>query len=177
MIKLKITTILSLLYLVISSTYGQITVLDQWERINDGFAKCVNIGESSGEAEWFQDDFEVKHILDKNGQIYAYIEYDAYDHLTPTNPAICTDGFFKFDSVTSKWTKVSNKIPSNGYGSYYEHNVITNHFGIFYVEDGGKVYELTENYATYPDGWKQISKDYLINSQVYQTNGAQRGGN
>ena len=35
MIKLKITTILSLLCLLVSSVNAQLTVLDKWERIND----------------------------------------------------------------------------------------------------------------------------------------------
>lgn len=130
------------------TAHGQL-VLDKWENINEGFAKCANIGESSGNASISRDDFEVEQLIDKRGEMYAYMSYGNEG----VNKASCSAGLFRYDSIRNQWIKVANPFPT-GYGT---DKLLTNHTDIFSLSHG-RVYMLTEDYTNHPTGWKKISK-------------------
>ena len=136
-------------------------IFNQWQEVNQGFAKCAAIGQSAGTADWRRDDFQVNSLFYKRGQAYAYIQYGSNGTVTSG----CSAGVFKHDSVANHWVKVAEDIP-RPYGRYV---LVNNDIGIWTLTDG-KVYELTEDYARYPTGWKLISRyptNPLMNSQVY----------
>ena len=114
---------------------GQATLenLDYWYKINNGFAKCADIGQSSGEASWQRDNFEVDDMTHKRGFVYAYIEYNGQSSDTAGNPLVdwngmsCGPGMFRYATITDKWTKVAGEYPT-AYGS---RKFVTNRNEIF----------------------------------------------
>ena len=53
---------ISTLVLLVVSTAICLGQTDEWIKINQGFAKCSNNGQASGEGIWYQDAFQIKKL-------------------------------------------------------------------------------------------------------------------
>ena len=141
---------------------------EEWQKINNGFGKCVEVGESGDSATWYEDDFRVEKLLRRREVIYAYITYgDGTSHSGQKPPQYdsrdCPGGLFKYDTITYNWIRVANPVPVNN--DKYE--IITDHNEIF-AFGNGIVYQFDFEYDG--DGWKKLSKDTIRWDSVWNTN-------
>lgn len=125
-----------------NATYAQ--TIDTWERVNRGFAKCANINGFAGEAEWFTDDFDVQQMINRRGEMYAYISYGN----TGSNTAPCGAGLFRHDTVTNRWIKVANGL-SGGVVLYSNNTEIIATVGY----PSNATYRFTTDLLNNPSGW------------------------
>lgn len=137
---------LGLLFLLPFGLLAQTT--DTWTRVNRGFAKCAVIGGFAGEAEWYTDDFDVQRMVNRRGEMFAYIAYGN----DGTNTTNCNAGLFRYDTVANRWFKVANNLSNTVY-------LYTNNTEIIAVSGypNNAVYRYTTDLLNFPNGWQTIA--------------------
>ena len=137
--------VFTVLILALNAT-AQVTP-DVWNRVNRGFAKCAVIGGFAGEAEWYTDDFDVQQMINRRGEMYAYITYGNGG----TNTAGCGAGLFRHDTVSNRWIKVANNITD-------KISMFTNNTEIIASSGypNNATYRFTTDYINFPSGWQTI---------------------
>lgn len=123
------------------------TSVDTWERVNRGFAKCANLNGFAGEAEWFTDDFDIRQMIHRRGEMYAYITYGN----NGTNTANCGAGLFRHDTVTNRWIKVANGL-SGSVRLFSNNTEIIAQVGY----TANNTYRFTTDYLNNSSGWQTI---------------------
>ncbi len=118
-----------------------------WVRVNQGLAKCAEIGEWGGVAEMNVDGMDFKKILDRRGETFLYLTYNS----NGSNTSPCPGGLFKHDTVNSRWVKVAQ--PINGSFS----DMFSNNTDIFATVSYGQIIQFNPDYAAFPNGWETLT--------------------
>ena len=138
-------------FTILPSQAQSLDTTGTWLRVNRGFAKCAeNIGDFAGEAEWFTDDFDVQKLINRRGEMYAYISYGN----DGTNTSTCEAGLFRHDTTTNRWIKVAGPIGTSKVELY------TNNTDILATASypfSNKVSMFSTDYANNPTGWREIN--------------------
>lgn len=159
----KTFTYLSLLigFLFLALGYNakaQLNQEDTWVRVNRGFAQCAPLGGFAGEAEWFNDNFSIRKMINRRGEAYAYIEFPS---------SSCPAGLFRHDTVSNRWFRVANAF--SGYRDLHSNNTDII-FEVGYPNAG--IYKLNTDYVNFPNGWQLIAR---FNWNQLPNNGCRSG--
>lgn len=142
----RIAQIFSLLCYFSISLFAQ-TPANTWTRINQGLAKCAQIGEWGGDAEAAVDGMDFRRLLDRRGETFLYMTYNS----NGSNQAPCPGGLFRHDTVNNQWIKVANAI-GGGFSEMFSNNT-----DIFACVGYGNILKFNPDYAANPDGWEVLT--------------------